>query len=242
MKLKIETERGWTEGIIDGDCDTSRFKKVANLLSREFNITFSDRLNNLDNLYWDFKYHGNDLVLHYNNHLGISIFPLAFEAANQLNNDSVVEISALLFQKLADLNWSDFDNGKTLGTKGSESGTIILDIENTDGARITLEKECRSIPFAITIGIYGLMFHTHYEGELEQANQFINQTKYSVNKLFEMYDVSEDKRDDFWHSKFEKLMNEIAELTENSTLEVKPAPTINLPKSRMNWWQKFFNR
>ena len=63
----------------------------------------------------------------------------------------------------------DFENGETIGTKGCESGTIIHDIENSNGARITLEKECGSIPFVITIGIYGLMFHTHYESELEKS-------------------------------------------------------------------------
>lgn len=241
MKPKIETEKGWTEAIIDDDCEFSKFYTVADLLSSEFNLTFSNKLNDFDTLYWDFEYKGNDLVLHYNIYLGISIFPRAFKSATQTDNESVAEISTLLFQKLFDLDWSDFENGKTVDTKGSESGTIVLDIENSNGARITLEKECGSIPFAITIGIYGLMFHTHFESELEKANEYVAKTKYRVNKIFDLYDVSEDKRDDDWHSKHDKKINELAEMTETSVAEEKPAANSTLPKAGLKWWQKLFS-
>ena len=241
MKPKIETVKGWTEAIIDDDCEFSKFYTVADLLSSEFNLTFSNKLNDFDTLFWDFEYKGNDLVLHYNVYLGISIFPRAFKSSIQTDNESVVEISTLLFQKLIDLDWSDFEDGKTIGTKGSESGTIVLDIENSNGARITLEKECGIIPFAITIGIYGLMFHTHFESELEKANEYVNQTKYRVNKIFDLYDVSEDKRDDFWHSKHDKKINELAEMTETSVTEEKPAANSTLPKAGLRWWLKLFS-
>jgi hypothetical protein len=241
MKLKIETEKGWTEAIIDDNCESNKFYKVADLLSSEFNLAFSNKLNDFDRLYWDFEYKGNNLVLHYNIYLGISIFPRAFKSATQKENESVLEISTLLFQKLFDLGWSDFENGKTIGTKGSESGTIVLDIENSNGARITLEKECGSIPFAITIGIYGLMFHTHFESELEKANEYVAETKYRVNKIFDLYDVPDDKREEYWHLKHDKKINELAEMSETPSTEEKTAANSTLPKVGLKWWQKFFS-
>jgi hypothetical protein len=76
--------------------------------------------------------------------------------------------------------WRSFENGETVGTRGSEDGLILLDEEHPLGARITLESETRSgsgtksrsIPFAITCGIYGLFFHTRfftYESEARNA-------------------------------------------------------------------------
>ena len=56
--------------------------------------------------------------------------------------------------------WKPFEEGRSIGTNGSEQGTIILDDEHSDGARITLEKECRGTPFAVTCGVYGWMVHT----------------------------------------------------------------------------------
>ena len=223
MKPKLETDKGWTEAIIDDDCEFEKFYTVADVLSNNFNLTFSNKLNEFDTLYWDFEYKGSELVLHYNIYLGISIFPKAFKSATETDNLSVVEISTLLFQKLIDLDWTDFEGGKTIGTKGSESGTIITDIENSNGARVTLEKDCGNIPFAITIGIYGLMFHTHFESNLKIAEEYIADTKFRINKIFDLYDVPEEKRSEFWQTKHERQINELAEMTEATITEEKPA-------------------
>jgi hypothetical protein len=59
------------------------------------------------------------------------------------------------------VRWYPFDAGKSIGTAGSEGGAIIKDDEHPDGARITLESKTIA-PFAITLGIYGWMFHTTY--------------------------------------------------------------------------------
>jgi hypothetical protein len=242
MKPKIETEKGFTEAIIDDDCEFSKFYKVANLLSSEFNLTFSNKLNDFDTLHWDFEYKGNDLVLHYNIYLGISIFPRAFKSATPTDNESVVEISTLLLQKLNDHDWSDFENGKTIGTKGSESGIIIQDIENSNGARVTLEKECGNIPFAITLGIYGLMFHTHFEGNKNNAIEYVELKKNQINKLFDLYDITEEKRDTHWNDKHNRLMNKLADITEvKIDEERKPAANSTLPKIGRSWWQKLFS-
>jgi len=241
MKPKIETVKGWTEAIIDDDCEFSKFYTVAELLSSEFNLTFSNKLNDFDTLYWDFEFKGNNLVLHYNIYLGISIFPRAFKSATQTDNESVVEISTLLLDKLYDLDWSDFENGKTIGTKGSEGGIIIKDIENSNGARVTLEKECGNIPFAITLGIYGLMFHTHFESDKNKAAEYVERKKNQINKVFELYYIIEEKRDTHWNDKHNKLMDKLADMTEVQIAEEqKPAANSTLPKAGRTWWQKLF--
>lgn len=212
MKLKLETDKGWTEAILFDDCEFEKFYSVADVLSNQFNVTFSTKLNDFDTAYLDFEYKGNNLVLHYNVYLGISIFPKAFKSATEIENSAVKEISTLLFEKLIDLDWSEFEGGKTIGTKGSEGGTIIADIENSKGARVTLEKECGNIPFAITIGIYGLMFHTHFESELKSAEEYLLDSKLRINKIIDLYEVPEEKRSEIWQTKHDRQINELAEM------------------------------
>ena len=66
--------------------------------------------------------------------------------------------------------WYSFDDGATLGTVGSESGTILRDEEHPAGARITLERDGRNAPFAITCGIYGGRFlHTVFRRSEAEA-------------------------------------------------------------------------
>ncbi len=241
MKLKFETDKGWTEAIIDDNCEFERFNTVADILANHFNLAFSNKLNDFDTLYWDFEYKGNNLVLHYNIYLGISIFPRAFKSATEKDNSSVIEISTLLFQKLIDLDWLDFESGKTIGTKGSEGGTIIRDIENSNGARVTLEKECGNMPFAITLGIYELMFHTHFESDKNSAYEYVELKKLQINKVFELYDIAEEKRGTHWNEKHNELMEKLADMPEEQIDEErKSATSSSLPKAGRSWLKKLF--
>jgi len=73
----------------------------------------------------------------------------------------------------AKTSWYPFENGATLGLKGSEDGTILRDEEHPQEARITLERDTRSAPFAITCGIYGCMMHTRFFSlENEACSQY----------------------------------------------------------------------
>jgi hypothetical protein len=63
---------------------------------------------------------------------------------------------------MPETSWYPFENGGTLGQKGSEDGTILRDEEHPQEARITLERDTRPAPFAITCGIYGCMMHTRF--------------------------------------------------------------------------------
>lgn len=49
--------------------------------------------------------------------------------------------------------WSSFDEGHSLGTRGSENGIILRDEEHIEGARITLERDGDNAPFSVTMGI-----------------------------------------------------------------------------------------
>jgi len=66
--------------------------------------------------------------------------------------------------------WRPFENGATVGQRGSEDGVIVRDEEHELGARITLERDCsRGVPFAVTCGIYGWFFHTRFLGSKAEA-------------------------------------------------------------------------
>ncbi|MGL6095808.1 MAG: hypothetical protein ACRC7O_08450, partial [Fimbriiglobus sp.] len=69
--------------------------------------------------------------------------------------------------------------GSTLGTRGSEDGTVRRDEEHCCGARITLEAAPANAPFAITCGVYSSMFHTVYAGCENEA-----ETKYDGMKVW----------------------------------------------------------
>lgn len=59
MKPLLETEKGWTEAIIDDDCELNKFYEIAGLLSSDFSLIFSNKLDDIDTLYWDFEYNAN---------------------------------------------------------------------------------------------------------------------------------------------------------------------------------------
>jgi len=74
---------------------------------------------------------------------------------------------------MAENSWHAFDDGTTLGQKGSENGVTMRDEEHPLGARITLERGCHAAPFAITCGIYGCMLHTRFfSGESEACSEY----------------------------------------------------------------------
>lgn len=60
------------------------------------------------------------------------------------------------------MRWSSYASGASTPEAGSKGGAIMLDEEHDYGARITLERDARVAPFAITCGIYGWMVHTRY--------------------------------------------------------------------------------
>lgn len=89
---------------------------------------------------------------------------------------------------MAEFSWDPYENGGTLGQKGSEEGTMVRDEEHSLGARISLEHDCRVAPFAITCGIYGWMLHTRYFSSEDKAETEYERMKNALAALLEAAD------------------------------------------------------
>ena len=90
---------------------------------------------------------------------------------------------AALSLGMTEISWYPFDNGATLGQKGSESGVIMRDEEHPLEARITLERDTRAAPFAITCGIYGCMLHTRFFSNESEATSQYEEMKAALSAL-----------------------------------------------------------
>ena len=112
--------------------------------------------------------------------------------------------------KLLNQDWTKFEKGRTIGKKGSEDGIILADLENIHGARITVEQIGDPSPrFAITFGIYGLLFHTHFRQRQDEVEQSIAWLKSTINKVFDMYEQAESSRTDDWYHEHDRLVHEL---------------------------------
>jgi hypothetical protein len=58
--------------------------------------------------------------------------------------------------------WLAFEDGHTIGLRGVQGGSIIRDEVYREAARITLERDCLRVPYAITTSVYGLGDHTRF--------------------------------------------------------------------------------
>jgi hypothetical protein len=92
--------------------------------------------------------------------------------------------------------WHPFDGGGTIGTAGSENGTIVSDDEHDLGGRITLEIKTRSAPFAITCGIYGWMVHTRYFGTENDASRAFDDMKVELDAIIRSIPMNDDPEGD----------------------------------------------
>ncbi|HLX92252.1 MAG TPA: DUF3630 family protein [Puia sp.] len=100
MSLTLRTDFGCTEAVIDDDCGLKRFYEVANILSDDLEIRFTQKTDDFDSMMWDFAFKGHTLTLHYNIYTGISIYPRKFREAVRKDNDAVVEVAKFLETKL----------------------------------------------------------------------------------------------------------------------------------------------
>lgn len=105
--------------------------------------------------------------------------------------------------------WIRFDEGKSLGQKGSEEGKIIRDEENALGARVTLEEKGNTAPYSITLGIYGLMFHTQFFSTRDQGQKCFELFKNKIELIIDHHSAGELERDSNWNKKLSQLMDEL---------------------------------
>jgi hypothetical protein len=91
---------------------------------------------------------------------------------------------------MPDSSWQPFENGSTLRKTGSEAGTIVRDEEHMLGARISLERDCRVAPYAITCGIYGWMLHTRFFASQTEAEAQYDAMKQALAALLEAAEIT----------------------------------------------------
>ena len=94
------------------------------------------------------------------------------------------------------MEWIAFDNGTSIGQRGSEGGVIIRDDEHSLGARITLEQGGGIAPFSVTCGIYGWMFHTRFFSSQAEAEADYEQMKDGLADILNIIPLETDSEGD----------------------------------------------
>jgi hypothetical protein len=93
-------------------------------------------------------------------------------------------------------SWSDFEDGATLGSRGTESGIIVLDEEYDEAARISLERETGTAPFAITCGVYGRLMHTRFFDLEAEARSEYAAMKVALQEIVDGFDSPDPQAND----------------------------------------------
>lgn len=83
-------------------------------------------------------------------------------------------------------HWMPYEGGDTIGQPGSEGGVILEDEEYRSGARITLERSAPGAPFAITCGVYGLLVHTRFFSQENEARRELAEMKIELEKMVDL--------------------------------------------------------
>jgi hypothetical protein len=73
MSYQLTNSQGTIEAVIDDNCGMNKFHSIANALVKEFEVKFTDKQVEFDNIHWLFNYNGHPLKLHYNIYNGVSI-------------------------------------------------------------------------------------------------------------------------------------------------------------------------
>ena len=107
-KMKIDNSKGWTEAIINENCSIDEFRKIAGILQSSFGILFTNKINDTDSFYWDFVHKDQELTLHFNVFIGVSLFPKSLTNATNAENQSVLD----LYQHLTDILEKLNDNSR----------------------------------------------------------------------------------------------------------------------------------
>jgi hypothetical protein len=100
MSLTLRTTLGCTEAIIAEEGGLKEFYRLANILSQDFNINFSNKEDDFDTIDWEFRHKGHNITLHYSIYNGISLFPTKTKDAGGKDNKAVVELAGLLENRL----------------------------------------------------------------------------------------------------------------------------------------------
>ena len=69
---------------------------MADILAEQLNVRFTRKVDDSETNYWDFRFHGKPLTLHFNIYDGVSIFPQRLNDASRRDNDAVLELAGVL--------------------------------------------------------------------------------------------------------------------------------------------------
>lgn len=75
MEIKYNSENGKFEANLSEDSDWNLFNRIADLIANEFNAYWIEKVDGLDNRYWNIAIESIILTLHLEHYLGISLFP-----------------------------------------------------------------------------------------------------------------------------------------------------------------------
>lgn len=100
MSLTLRTTLGCTEAIIADDGGLKEFYHVANILSQDLDVNFSNKEDDFDTIDWEFRFKGHNITLHYSIYNGISIFPTKTRDALSKDNKAVVELANVIEAKM----------------------------------------------------------------------------------------------------------------------------------------------
>jgi hypothetical protein len=104
MSLTLRTALGCTEAVIDDDGGLKRFYLIADILSDDFQVNFTNKEDDFDAINWDFSFGNHLLTLCYSIYNGISIFPTKTKDAKKRDNVAVVELANVLEGKLMSID------------------------------------------------------------------------------------------------------------------------------------------
>ncbi|RYE01704.1 MAG: hypothetical protein EOP50_01545 [Sphingobacteriales bacterium] len=100
MSLTLRNALGCTEAVIDDDGGLKRFYLVADILSSDLNVSFTQKEDEFDAINWNFSFGKHLLTLCYSIYNGISLFPTQLNEASKRANEAVVELASVLEGKL----------------------------------------------------------------------------------------------------------------------------------------------
>ena len=100
MSLTLRTTLGCTEAIISDDGSLKEFYHVANILSQDMDVNFSNKEDDFDTIDWEFRFKGHNITLHYSIYNGISIFPTKTKDALSKDNKAVVELANVIESRM----------------------------------------------------------------------------------------------------------------------------------------------
>lgn len=100
MSLTLRNSLGCTEVVLDDDGSLQNFYQIANILTDDLKLAFTNKEDNFDDISWDFKMGQHLLTLYYSIYNGISVFPTRTKDARDRDNQAVVELANVLEGKL----------------------------------------------------------------------------------------------------------------------------------------------